>query len=78
MLAKGLKGSEYKDPIEPVRKFYHEIYNSTRHLAQLTIKEKSFDSMNLVLSSFRPGFLSKYIEISKITCDVFSKIALAF
>jgi hypothetical protein len=65
IIVKGLKGQ-----YEPVVAWYQAIFSALKHLFALIIKEETNGSIALILSTLRPGLLSKHVETTLWTCRV--------
>jgi hypothetical protein len=44
--------------------WYQDIHSCVKHLVSLIIKEEANDSLNLILTAFRPGFFSRSVEVA--------------
>ena len=73
IIAKGLRGQ-----YEPVVAWYQAVFGNLKHLLALILKEEVNGSINLILSTLRPGFLSRSLEAAQWTCRIFSKLAVDF
>lgn len=69
ILVKGLKGQ-----YNPVVAWYQGVYSSLKHLLGLLVKEQINGSITLILSTLRPGFLSRHLETAQWTCRVFLRL----
>jgi hypothetical protein len=69
IIVKGLKGQ-----YEPVVAWYQAIFAALKHLFALIVKEEVNGSIALILSTLRPGLLSKHVETTLWTCRVFSRL----
>lgn len=71
IVAKGLKGD-----FGPVKIWLQEIYASTDSLCNLITNERESGSVFFVLSSLKPGILSKDIEVVQWTLRLLSRLVL--
>ena len=71
IVAKGLKGD-----FEPVKIWLQEIYASTGRLSNLIVAEQESGAANFILSSLKPGILSKDLEVVQWTLRVLSRLVL--
>ena len=69
ILVKGLKGQ-----YEPVVSWYQAVFSALKHLLTLIIKEEVNGSVSLILSTLRPGLLSRNLEAAQWTCRVFARL----
>lgn len=69
VIHKGLKGSYY-----PVIDWYKGLYSDLPHLVQLVSREEANDSIPLMLSSLRSGFVSKNLDTVLWCCRLFSRL----
>ena len=73
IIAKGLRGK-----YEPVVEWYQAVYSNVKQLLTVVMKEEANGSINLILSTLRPGFISKSFETAQWTCRLFSKLGADF
>lgn len=59
IIAKGIKGQ-----FDKIIAWYQDIHSNVKHLVRLIEKEEANDSMNLMLTAFRPGFFSRAVEVA--------------
>lgn len=69
IIVKGLKGQ-----YEPVVKWYQALFAVLKHLMGLIVKEEVNGSVSLILSTLRPGLLSRNLEVCQWTCRVFARL----
>lgn len=69
IIVKGLKGQ-----YEPVVAWYQAVFAALKHLLGLMVKEEVNGSVSLLLSTLRPGFLSRSLEAAQWTCRVFGRL----
>ncbi|CAG9322647.1 unnamed protein product [Blepharisma stoltei] len=69
IIVKGLKGD-----LKPIYSWYKTILEHLSRLTDLMINEEPNGSIKLVLSAFRPGFLSKNEDIAHACCDLYNSL----
>ena len=69
ILVKGLKGQ-----YQPVLSWYQGVFSALKHLITLIVKEQVNGSIALILSTLRPGLLSRHLETVQWTCRVFLRL----
>lgn len=69
IIVKGLKGQ-----YAPVVAWYQAVFAALKHLIGLVVKEEVNGSVSFLLSTLRPGFLSRSLEVAQWTCRVFSRL----
>lgn len=73
IIAKGLRGK-----YEPVVAWYQAVYSNEKQLMIVVMKEEASGSVNLILSTLRPGFFSKNFETAQWTCRLFARLGADF
>lgn len=73
IIAKGLRGK-----YEPVVAWYQAVYSNEKQLMTVVMKEEANGSVNLILSTLRPGFFSKNFETAQWTCRLFARLGADF
>jgi hypothetical protein len=71
LLVKGYKGD-----FMPVISWLKEIYDNTEEFADLLKCEDTSDATKMILNTFKGGLYSKSIDVTKMTCKIYTKLGL--
>jgi len=73
VIAKGVKGN-----YDPIISWYQDLNANTDHIIQLLKSGDSASVFPFLMNSFKPGFVSKNLEVTLWTCRLFSKLGFEF